>query len=177
VRLWGGADVGSVRVRILAWPGWLDNSGSFDTLAPLLAAAGCSVAAVDPPGCGRSAHRPAWCAYHDWEEAMLMMTLLRDGLRWLGDDDDDDDVHDDHDDDDDDDARPVVLMGHSRGGNLLPLAAAAWPELIAGLINLDGALTLAGHFPMGQVRLAPAQPSPASAARPATCVRVLPASD
>ena len=41
-----------------------------DAIAPLLVGAGFTVAAVDPPGCGRSGHRPKWAAYHDWEEAM-----------------------------------------------------------------------------------------------------------
>ena len=125
VKLWTAP---RAKQRILAWPGWLDNAGSFDTLAPLLVAAGYTVAAVDPPGCGRSAHRPKWCAYNDWEESLLAVALAEEGMGWPVDE-------------------PFIMMGHSRGGNLMALSAAAFPERVVCLVSLDGVLGLAGTHP------------------------------
>ena len=125
VRLWRADEP---KQHVLAWPGWLDNAASFDLIAPVLAAAGYTVAAVDPPGCGWSGHRPKHAAYHDWEEALLAVALVEEGLGW------DVDI-------------PFVMMGHSRGGNLLALSAAALPERVSCLVNFDGMLGLNGTNP------------------------------
>ena len=64
------------------WPGWLDNSGSFDNCAPILCAQfGFELLCVDPPGCGWSDHRPKSCVYNDFEEAPLIGAVA-DYLGW-----------------------------------------------------------------------------------------------
>ena len=50
--------------RVLMWPGKLDNAAVFNELGAKLAAAGFSCVAVDPPGCGMSAHRKS-CDYYN----------------------------------------------------------------------------------------------------------------
>ena len=59
-------------VKILAWPGWLDNAGSFDSIAPFFADAGFQFLACDPPGCGLSDHRPLYDWYLDYEEVGII---------------------------------------------------------------------------------------------------------
>ncbi len=54
-RGWGDPNVVYSK-RILAYPGWLDNAGSYDALAPVLVNEGYYVLAVDPVGCGKSSH-------------------------------------------------------------------------------------------------------------------------
>ena len=62
---------GSSGSPVLALHGWLDNSASFDRLAPLLP--GLRLVALDLPGHGRSEHRAASAAYHfvDWVADVL----------------------------------------------------------------------------------------------------------
>ena len=127
VRVWRPLPGHAPKQNVLAWPGWLDNASSFDTIAPLLRDAGYCVVAVDPPGCGRSGHRPKWAAYSDWEEALLAIALADEALGWVD--------------------EPFVMLGHSRGGNMLALAAAAFPERVSCLVNFDGVLGLLGTHP------------------------------
>ncbi|HEX4911322.1 MAG TPA: alpha/beta fold hydrolase [Permianibacter sp.] len=49
---------------LLLLHGWLDNAGSFYSLAPLLAAAGFRCIAVDFAGHGASGHLPGGAQYH-----------------------------------------------------------------------------------------------------------------
>lgn len=104
---------------LLALHGWLDNAGSFDRLAPLLAERH-RVIAIDLPGHGRSGHRPpgAWYHYVDFLDEILAV------LDRLG--------------------RPRVdLLGHSLGGTLAAMLAGAFPERIdrLALIEALGPLT------------------------------------
>lgn len=58
--------------RVLAWPGWLDNAGSFDNLAPLMVQdGGYTIVCVDPPGCGRSDHLPKTAQYCTETETLM----------------------------------------------------------------------------------------------------------
>ncbi|MDT8321060.1 MAG: alpha/beta hydrolase [Xanthomonadales bacterium] len=98
--------------RALCLHGWLDNAASFEPLAPLLDRL--ELVAIDLPGHGRSAHRPAACRYHFidylWDvEAML------DALGWA-------DAH---------------LIGHSMGGGIGAVYAAGAPGRCRSLTLLD----------------------------------------
>src|SRR5215475_8097790 len=43
-------------------------------------------------------------------------------------------------------ARPVHLVGHSMGGVIAPLFAAAHPHLVASIVNVEGNFTLKDAF-------------------------------
>lgn len=116
-------------VRVLAYPGWLDNVGSFDALAPVLCAQlGWHVVAVDPPGCGHTDHLPPTAVYNDYEEAPLVLDVL-DALGWTD---------------------PVVILGHSRGGGVVALFAGVFPERVRAVVFLDSWMGLSGSYPPGR---------------------------
>ncbi|ANB19707.1 alpha/beta fold hydrolase [Dokdonella koreensis] len=106
---------------LLALHGWLDNAGSFDHLAPRLAAHH-QVIAIDLAGHGRSGHRPAgtWYPYIDFLDEILGV------VEQLG--------------------RPRIdLLGHSLGGTLASVFAGIFPERVGrlALIEALGPLTAA----------------------------------
>jgi pimeloyl-ACP methyl ester carboxylesterase len=97
---------------MLAIHGWLDNAASFDRLAPLLGDH--YVVAIDLPGHGRSAHRPPGDWYHsiDYLDDVL---AVADALGWLR----------------------FRLLGHSLGGGIASLLAAACPERVDRLLLIE----------------------------------------
>lgn len=97
---------------ILALHGWLDNAASFLPLLPALACR--RVVALDLPGHGRSSHRHAshFGAFVDYVEDIARVV---EGLS-LG---------------------QIDLIGHSMGGALAVLYAAAFPESVRRLVLLD----------------------------------------
>lgn len=115
--------------RILALHGWLDNAASFDRLAPLLAAAGFQVSALDLPGHGHS----DWLAggnYYIWEPVAAVVEVAR---QLEG---------------------PLHLLGHSMGAATALLTAAAYPELARSVAALDalGPLTTPAEQLVSQLR-------------------------
>jgi pimeloyl-ACP methyl ester carboxylesterase len=115
---------------MLALHGWLDNAGSFSAIAPLLARDH-YVVAIDLHGHGRSPHLAAgaWYHYVDYFDD-LRATL--DHFGW---------------------AR-ATLFGHSLGGTLASLFAAAYPERVATLLLVEalGPLTVAPEGTLAQLR-------------------------
>jgi pimeloyl-ACP methyl ester carboxylesterase len=107
-------------VKVLALHGWLDNAASFDALAARLPQ--CEIVALDLAGHGRSGHRPvgAWYHYVDYLDEVVEVL---DQLGW---------------------ARSVWL-GHSLGGALLLLLAAAVPERVERLVLVESGGPLGGH--------------------------------
>lgn len=103
---------------VLALHGWLDNAAGFEPLAPRLH--GVRLVALDLPGHGRSAHRPPGCPYHfvDYVDDVL---AAADALGW----------------------ERFALLGHSLGGAIATLVAAARPERVErlGLIEALGPLS------------------------------------
>ncbi|GAB3277048.1 alpha/beta hydrolase [Parahaliea aestuarii] len=106
---WGPADGRPV----LALHGWQDNAASFARLAPQLV--GCRVVAVDLSGQGQSSFRSADATYQIWDDVPQLVTLM-DQLGW----------------------QRCALLGHSRGGIISTLLAAAVPARVSHLIMLDG---------------------------------------
>lgn len=97
---------------LLALHGWLDNAASFDRLAPLLQDS--YIVAIDLPGHGLSDHRPPgpWYHYVDYLHDVL---VIADTLGW---------------------AR-FTLLGHSLGGAIASLFAAACPDRIERLVLIE----------------------------------------
>jgi len=115
---------------LLAVHGWLDNSASFATLAPLL----CEhfyIVAIDLPGHGRSAHRPAGGWYH-YVEYLADIQAVAAALGW----------------------KRFSLLGHSLGGAAASIFAAAQPEPIDKLLLIEslGPLTAAPSAALQQLR-------------------------
>jgi len=99
--------------RVLALHGWLDNAVSFDRLAPCWPEV--DLLAVDLPGHGFSGHRPLQGSYNLWDDLPDLLRLC-DLLGW----------------------ERFSLLGHSRGGMMALLLAAALPERVDSLVCLDG---------------------------------------
>ncbi|MDN3237352.1 alpha/beta hydrolase [Pseudomonas sp. WAC2] len=98
---------------VLALHGWLDNAMTFSRLAPYLE--GLRIVAVDLPGHGLSAHRPAGVGYllQDYVQDVLMAA---EQLGW----------------------ERFSLLGHSLGAIISALFAAALPERVERLALIDG---------------------------------------
>ena len=121
-------DVRGLRLHVKAWPaaegargpatillhGWLDHCGSFDRLAPLLVREGPAYA-VDLRGHGLSAWVGPGGFYHLVEYVADLDGLL-DALQIQG---------------------PVRLVGHSLGGGVSLIYAAARPDRVAHTTLLD----------------------------------------
>lgn len=118
------------RPPLIALHGWLDNAGSFAGIAPLLAAER-YVVALDLRGHGRSSHLPpgAWYHYVDYFDD-LSATL--DHFGWSR----------------------AEFLGHSLGGTLASLFAAACPERVESLLLIEalGPLTVAPADTLAQLR-------------------------
>ncbi|HEY0233119.1 MAG TPA: alpha/beta hydrolase [Dokdonella sp.] len=129
---------------ILALHGWLDNAGSFDRLAPLLAADR-YVVALDLRGHGRSAHAVggAWLHYVDYFDDLR---AAFDHFGWARAD----------------------LLGHSLGGTLASLFAALYPARVGELLLVEalGPLTVAPDEALAQLRRALEQRAEFPARRP-----------
>jgi pimeloyl-ACP methyl ester carboxylesterase len=99
-------------VRVLALHGWLDNAASFDSLAPLLG--DCDVVALDLPGHGRSQHRAPGNWYH-YVDYLSDVAFAADALGW----------------------DRCVLLGHSLGGAVASVFAAALPQRVRQLWTIE----------------------------------------
>lgn len=100
-------------LRVLALHGWLDNANSFLHLAEHLA--GIDLVALDLPGHGLSSMRPAGVRYH-FDDYVFDALAAADELGW-------DQFH---------------LLGHSLGGAVASIMAAASPKRIRSLALIEG---------------------------------------
>ncbi len=100
---------------IIALHGWLDNCGSFATLAPKLQAANCCVLALDLPGHGQSDHRNFAGAYNIWQDIPEIL-MVAEQLQWP----------------------KFGLVGHSRGAMISTMMAALVPDKVNFLGLIDG---------------------------------------
>jgi len=99
--------------RVLCLHGWLDNAASFTPLAAGLG--GLDLVALDLAGHGHSAHRPRGSRYYFLDNLWDLEAVL-DTLGWAN----------------------CHLIGHSMGGALACVFAAAAPERVISLTALDG---------------------------------------
>lgn len=103
-----------VKQPILALHGWQDNAGTFDRLCPLLPA-DIPILAIDLPGHGKSSHYPKGMHYYIFWDGIA---LIRRIVKYYGWD-------------------RVTLLGHSLGGALSFMYAAAFPEEVESFISID----------------------------------------
>jgi len=105
--------------KLLAMHGWLDNAASFLPMAPSLS--GHDLVALDMPGHGRSFHYPADAEYSLFS-TLLDLLAAADALGW----------------------ERFSLLGHSMGGAIASLLAAAAPERIERLHLIEALGPLSG---------------------------------
>lgn len=104
---------------LLALHGWLDNAASFRPMAPLLS--GYDLVALDMPGHGRSFHYPADAEYSLFS-TILDLLAAADALGW----------------------ERFAVLGHSMGGAIASVLAAAAPERIERLFLIEALGPLSG---------------------------------
>ena len=104
--------------KVLALHGWLDNAASFLPLAPHLP--GIELVAIDMPGHGRSAHLPPGADY-SFAGALANLLDVADALGW----------------------QRFAVLGHSMGGAIGSLLAAACPGRVTRLLAIEAIGTLA----------------------------------
>lgn len=97
---------------VLALHGWMDHSDSFAPMAPLLD--GCRTVALDLPGHGLTPMGEQGNWFHYIDNVALVFEVLN-VLGW-------DRCH---------------VVGHSMGGGLAALAAAAFPERFSAMVSID----------------------------------------
>lgn len=105
--------------KLLAMHGWLDNAASFLPMAPHLS--GHDLVALDLPGHGRSFHYPADAEYSLFS-TLLDLLAAADALGW----------------------ERFAVLGHSMGGAIASLLAAAAPERIERLHLIEALGPLSG---------------------------------
>uniref|UniRef100_A0A182PJ13 AB hydrolase-1 domain-containing protein n=1 Tax=Anopheles epiroticus TaxID=199890 RepID=A0A182PJ13_9DIPT len=98
---------------ILCLHGWLDNSGTFDRLIPLLPEE-VSFLAIDLPGHGYSSRIPDGMAYYQLDCIPLILSIMRE-YGWT----------------------KVSLMAHSMGAVIMFIFASLFPDKVDLLIGLD----------------------------------------
>jgi pimeloyl-ACP methyl ester carboxylesterase len=105
---WGPPDAPA----ILAAHGGFDFAGTFDVFAPLLVEGGYRVVSWDARGHGDSEHAALYSWFADVRDALAVLDAVSD--------------------------EPVVLLGHSKGGQIMLELADAMPHRVSHLVNLDG---------------------------------------
>ncbi len=110
------APEGAPRGTALLIHGFMDAAGTWDLVAPTLAAAGLRVLAPDMRGFGEGARLPPGGYYHFPDYVLDLASILDVAIG----------------------SEPLFLVGHSMGGTIATLFAGARPERIAKLALLEG---------------------------------------
>ncbi|OFC71047.1 alpha/beta fold hydrolase [Alteromonas confluentis] len=114
---------------VIGLHGFLDNAASLAPLAPYLQNS--RFIALDLAGHGHSSHRPAGAHYHQADFLQDLYALITENA-----------------------FSDVILLGHSLGGILATLYAAAFPDQIKAVISIDacGPLTKSADSSAEQLR-------------------------
>jgi len=99
--------------RVLALHGWLDNAASFWHLAPILAAHGMEITAIDFPGHGHSDHRAPGHNYGFIDYVIDIQEVVEQMQS------------------------PISLLCHSMGAAIAVMYAAAFPECINQMVLIE----------------------------------------
>ncbi|XP_058815027.1 probable serine hydrolase [Topomyia yanbarensis] len=99
---------------VLALHGWQDNACTFDRLCPLLPD-DIPILAIDLPGHGKSSHYPKGMHYYIFWDGISLIRRIVKYFRWSR----------------------IWLLGHSLGGALSFMYAAAFPDDVEGFISID----------------------------------------
>jgi len=115
-QLWSAPlDAGAEPQPVIALHGWLDNSASFEVLAPLLVTScNAQVLAPDLAGHGHSEHRNGFSDYSIWSEILAILAMA-DEMEW----------------------QVFTLIGHSRGAMIAMMAASLFPDRISTVVLID----------------------------------------
>ena len=111
--------------------GLMDAAGSWDRVAPVLAAVGYRVFAPDMRGFGDGGRAPSGSYYHFSDyvaDLAALVEVLSPG-------------------------EPVALVGHSMGGTITTLYAGAFPERVARLASLEGLGPPDNAWEVGPIRM------------------------
>jgi pimeloyl-ACP methyl ester carboxylesterase len=111
--------------------GFLDAAGTWDLVAPALAAAGYRVLAPDMRGFGDGARAPEGSYYH-FADYVFDLADLVDALS---------------------PGEPIALVGHSMGGMIASLFAGTFPGRVAHLVNIEGLGPPDNPFEVGPTRM------------------------
>jgi pimeloyl-ACP methyl ester carboxylesterase len=116
-------------LQIVCLHGWVDNSASFELLAPFLVEnLNADVIAIDLAGHGQSNHRLQGSSYFQLGYAYDICIAI-DKLPWNN-----------------NDGNKIILIGHSMGGGICSVIAGSFSEKISKLILLDN-LGLSSRLP------------------------------
>ena len=111
--------------------GFADAAGTWDLVAPRLAAAGLRVLAPDMRGFGTS-QRVASGGYYHFPDYVFDLADLVEELSA---------------------GEPIMLVGHSMGGSITTMYAGAFPERVARFVNIEGLGPPDNGFELGPVRM------------------------
>ena len=126
------ATAGTLATRtIVLVHGFMDAGGTWDLVAPALAAQGLRVLAPDMRGFGAGARAPKGSYYHFVDYVFVLADLV-DALA---------------------PGEQVSVVGHSMGGTISTLFAGTFPERVARLAIIEGVGPPDNPFEMGPVRM------------------------
>lgn len=120
----------AVRTVVLVH-GYMDAGGTWDLVAPALAAQGMRVLAPDMRGFGAGARAPKGSYYH-FVDYVFDLADLVDVLS---------------------PGEPIGLVGHSMGGTIATLFAGTFPERVGRLVNIEGVGPPDNPVEVGPVRM------------------------
>ncbi len=111
-------DTKSSAVTLMFLHGWLDNAASFDSTIEALSRSNFDLhyCAIDLPGHGLSFHKPEgnFYPFHDYVDDLYQ--LLTNHFS----------------------TQKIIFVGHSLGALIASCFSAAFPELVQGLVQIEG---------------------------------------